>query len=59
MKIEGDYCEWNQVEEGDDEYWSTDCGTEFASICGRPDFVKFCHNCGKPVRLIEWAKGEG
>ena len=45
-------CAWTESPEG---YWSTSCGRSWTFIEGGPEEngVRYCHGCGKPVRITD------
>ena len=45
-------CTWTEDPEG---YWSTSCGRSWTFIEGGPEEngVRYCHGCGKPVRIAD------
>jgi len=62
VESKGEACHWSQIEDGDDDNWSTSCGQEWSMDIGAPDEsgYKYCPNCGKPIdfpRPVE-TKGE-
>ena len=48
------YCIWKLDDSYDGDTWESSCGEVWSFIEGGPqeNGVKFCHNCGKPVKFI-------
>lgn len=52
LKDKAGECTWTEDPEG---YWSTSCGRSWTFIEGGPreNCVRYCHGCGKPVRIAD------
>ena len=52
LKDKAGECTWTEDPEG---YWSTSCGRSWTFIEGGPEEngVRYCHGCGKPVRIAD------